>query len=519
MRLDRVWIDGWRNLRDVSVDFDEARLTTVLIGQNGTGKSNFLEAITYVFRNADLGGEPPPFSFELVYRIDNHAVVLAGRNGEWSFTVDDALISRSEFQKRKDKLFPDLVFGYYSGGNNRLEALFDTHQRRYYAKLIREDGLSETRTSIEDRRLFYCRPIHGVLALLSFFAFPNKEICALLEELMGIRQFHSGLIVFREPWFAKSRRGKSAAANFWGAKGRPGSCAQLLQSAAFFPFAQTVRQVDDYREKGSEEEQYYVYLRNSDKLGEIARHYKDDLELFEALESVDISDLIRWVQVWITRRDDTTGEISFGDLSDGERQLLMVLGLIRLSRGKRALFLLDEPDTHLNPEWQHRYLDLIRTWAEADVDRCQFLIATHHPLTIAALEKEEVRVMYQSEDGQVRAKAPFIDPKGLGFSGVLTDVFGMASTLDRPTQDLIDERNALARLEKLSKAQSKKLEEINARLRRIGLLYEEKDNLYSLFLRKLDEAEFAADGPLTPDQLENREEAAREIIAELSKKQ
>ena len=40
MRLDRVWIDGFRNLKDVSVDFDETRLTTVVIGQNGAGKSN-----------------------------------------------------------------------------------------------------------------------------------------------------------------------------------------------------------------------------------------------------------------------------------------------------------------------------------------------------------------------------------------------------------------------------------------------------------------------------------------------
>jgi predicted ATPase len=519
MRLERVWVDGWHNLRDVKVDFDETRLTTVLIGQNGTGKSNLLEAITYVFRNADLNVEPPPFSFEVAYRIDNSAVTIAGKSGQWTFTADGKPISRTEFQRRKVELFPDLIFGYYSGDNNRLESLFDAHQRRYYGKIIKEEAKSEVRTSIEDRRLFYCRPIHGVLALLSFFAFPDSKICDLLESLMGVRGFHSAFVAFREPWFAKSRNSKSSPPEFWGAAGRPGQCAGFLRDVAFFPFSRKVREIDDYREKGSDEEQYYVYLRNEDALCKFASHFKDDLELFEALESVDISDLIRWVQVWVTRRDDASGDISFGDLSDGERQLLMVLGLIRLSRGKRALFLLDEPDTHLNPEWQHKYLELIRTWAEADAAKCQFLIATHHPLTIAALEKEEVRVMYEDANGQVRAKAPFIDPKGLGVSGVLTDVFGMASTLDKPTQELIDERNVLARLEKLSRVQSKKLEEINARLHQIGLLYEERDQLYGLFLRKLDEVELSDAGPLTPDQLANREEATKEIISELLKSQ
>ena len=37
----------------------------------------------------------------------------------------------------------------------------------------------------------------------------------------------------------------------------------------------------------------------------------------------------------------------------------MVLGLTRISRGKRVLFLLDEPDTDLNPAWQLDYLKLI----------------------------------------------------------------------------------------------------------------------------------------------------------------
>lgn len=52
-------------------------------------------------------------------------------------------------------------------------------------------------------------------------------------------------------------------------------------------------------------------------------------------------------------------ELRLSELSDSERQLLMVLGLTRISRGKRVLFLLDEPDTDLNPAWQLDYLKLI----------------------------------------------------------------------------------------------------------------------------------------------------------------
>src|SRR5260370_95751 len=65
-----------------------------------------------------------------------------------------------------------------------------------------------------------------------------------------------------------------------------------------------------------------------------------------------------------------------------------------VSRGKRALFLLDEPDTHLNPLWQHSYLNLIQDWTgiAGDADNCQILVTSHNPLTIAALGRDEVRV-------------------------------------------------------------------------------------------------------------------------------
>ena len=80
---------------------------------------------------------------------------------------------------------------------------------------------------------------------------------------------------------------------------------------------------------------------------------------------------------------------------------------------KPALFLLDEPDTHLNPVWQHSYLDLIRDWTgvASDASNCQIVLTSHNPLTIAALTKEEVRVMFTDAAGKVTVNAPYTDPK------------------------------------------------------------------------------------------------------------
>ena len=278
--------------------------------------------------------------------------------------------------------------------------------------------------------------------------------------------------------------------------------------------------IDDYRDKHQSEEQYATFLPSIDELKKFAAGFKDAREMFYALEAMDISDLIREVPLWVTRKNDDSGDVGFSDLSDGERQLLMVLGLIRISRGKRALFLLDEPDTHLNPHWQHSYLKLIQDWTgiAADIDKCHIILTSHNPLTISALTREEVRVLHTDSSGQVYAVEPFVDPKGLGVSGVLTDIFGMPSSLDHPTQELIDKRNNLARLTKLSDNQAQLLENINGQLRKLGFMYEERDELYREFLQKLDSVELADDPPLSPVELKQRDETTKELIQELLKK-
>ncbi|HMY99050.1 MAG TPA: AAA family ATPase, partial [Burkholderiaceae bacterium] len=300
-----------------------------------------------------------------------------------------------------------------------------------------------------------------------------------------------------------------------------GRSAHLLRSIAFHPFGLTGNAIDDYREKRQDEVQFAAFLRDKLAVGHLRKAFSDDADLFYALEALDVSDLIRDLNVWVTRKNNETGDIEYSDLSDGERQLLMVMGLLRIARGKRVLCLLDEPDTHLNPYWQLRYLRLIEKWTgtAADADNSHIVLTSHNPLTIAGLLKNEVRILHTDpSSNQVLASQPFVDPKGLGIAGVLTDIFGMPSTLDEPTQNLIDERNKLVRLEKQSPAQIQQLEIINSELQKLGFMYEERDELYREFLRKLDDVELADSEPLSPEQVAQRDETTRELVEKLLRK-
>lgn len=519
MRLDKVYIDGFKNLKQLEVDFDESVLTTVIIGQNGAGKSNLIEAITEVFRAVDLRRGEPKFRFRVDYRIDGIKVALSNLKGGLLIEVNGELVKRAEFERRKTEWFPDLVFGYYSGSSRRLESLFDGHQRRYYDAIKTNDDSAACAQALQERRLFYCRPIHGVLALLAYFAFPEKAVSKELAEKLKVTGFHSALAHFREPWFAKGGKEKKAeeATNFWGAAGPAGRTARGLQAFAFHPFALSGNSIDDYRDKQQPEAQYAVFLRSLSALKSFAGGFKDDSELFYALEAMDISDLVRDVQVWVTREQDTSGDIGFADLSDGERQLLMAMGLIRVSRGKRALFLLDEPDTHLNPHWQHSYLKLIEEWTgiASDANNCHIILTSHNPLTISALKRNEVRVMSTDDEGRVTAAPPYTDPKGMGFTATLTEIFGLPSSLDIDTQRLVDERNVLAYNAAKSDEQEKELIAVNDQLARLGFLFEDREPLYQDFLRAWHDVRYADKPVLTPALIAARHQAMKDLIKKL----
>ena len=54
MRLLSLTLNNFKNLNNVSIDFNdgsplEAAITTVILGHNGTGKSNLLEALNSYF--------------------------------------------------------------------------------------------------------------------------------------------------------------------------------------------------------------------------------------------------------------------------------------------------------------------------------------------------------------------------------------------------------------------------------------------------------------------------------------
>ncbi len=491
MKLDKLWIGNFKNLQDVSINFDPEHLISVLIGWNGTGKSNLIEALVIIFRDLDLG-QDPRFPYKLEYRCRNRLINIDAdperiKKNRVKITISEKTKSESElssdlskksitfanFWKDSERIYlPSNVFGYYSGPSNRLEEHFEKHQRNF-SKALR-DGEDKPL-----RPLFYARQIHSNFVLLAFFIAQDEKVKTFLKEELFIEGLESVLFVMRKP-FWKSSEGDP---RFWNARGVVKEFLSQLYNEALAPHRVKRRVM---RSDGSGRTQamefLYLFIKDIKTLEVLAEGY-DQSDIFKLLESTYISDVIEEVRIRVRIRN-LDGSLTFRELSEGEQQLLTVFGLLRFTAEKESLFLLDEPDTHLNPVWGMKYFDLLDRVIGSQKES-HIIIATHDPILIASLVKEQVQIMKRnSETLRINVDIPSYDPVGMGYTGILTsDMFGLRSDLDQLTLSRLDRKVELAGKAKLKRDEVKELEEINLALEKTGFLEAYSDPYFSLFAK------------------------------------
>lgn len=524
MRLDRFWIGEYKNLKNVTVDFDEDHWVTVVIGWNGTGKSNVLEALATLFLDLVIQEKEPSFSYKLRYRIHNFQVHIdadparekekyiihvadrtdgisshtrrePGEGSEW--TVDGKKILLTQFLRKEDQYLPRYVFGYYSGTSDRMQEVFRKYLARYDKELRggKDPGL---------RRLFYALPVHSQFVLLAFILQKDAAVTELLNTHLGIdqaRSLDSVLFVLRQPRWDRTRDQEI----FWGAKGVVRDFLDRLLAVSLAPIRisrQEAVSLWNKKRLGFR----YLYVKDLEALRRLVGN-ETSREFFRDIESAFVSELIDEVRIRVKLRNND-GSVTFRELSEGEQQLLTVLGLLKFTSEEESLFLLDEPDTHLNPSWCVKYLNFLQRFVGSDQkerETSHVILTTHNPLAIAELIKGQVQILQRnSANLSISVEPPLADPRGMGFAGILTsDMFGLESALDDHTVNLIKERNALLYKElknEITQMENSKLKEIYQQLGEMRFNDVFDDPIFSEYAMMLEEEKKKSGTAFLPQQ-------------------
>ncbi|AOB25509.1 restriction system-associated AAA family ATPase [Bordetella bronchiseptica] len=128
------------------------------------------------------------------------------------------------------------------------------------------------------------------------------------------------------------------------------------------------------------------------------------------------------------------------ELSDGEHQLLHSLGLCLLFRETNSLFLLDEPETHFNPDWRANFISRLRQCLSDQGEFAQeMLITTHTPFLISDSKPDKVLVFAKDKaSGKVSISHPPYNTLGASINKITMNTFGKRETVGGHAKALLD---------------------------------------------------------------------------------
>jgi predicted ATPase len=128
--------------------------------------------------------------------------------------------------------------------------------------------------------------------------------------------------------------------------------------------------------------------------------------------------------------------IEFDDLSDGEAQLIQILSMAAIYKDSRALFLLDEPETHLNPSWRTYFHSFVEDAIGINNEKVQLFISTHSPFMISSLKRNNVYQFRRDDNGLIEMNMAQKETYGASFDVLIKDLFNLRSLI---SQSVIDE--------------------------------------------------------------------------------
>lgn len=429
MKIKSLKISKYKNVENIALEF-KSDLITLMVGKNGLGKSNLIEVLALIFRDLDLlnnidefeswAYHDDHFEYDIQYECYSDEVFIELKKDKFkisirpkgsSIKVPFTEIDFKDFiNGRKEKFLPKYIIGYYSGENKRIRDIIKQHEQLLFDELKKT---SSTNSAISDsglRRLFFTENHHSQLLLLTLIVFkdhPNfkLKIDNLFANYLGIIGIKNFEIKFNNPdWNFRKIGGKNKGVDylvdnffekvenpFWNVKGKINTLLNNLYNHQIDLGSEPIGYDNKEKEDPRRFVEEFLWFNkiNFERLSkEITDFYKHPIDFFDALEATSVIEILNDIDFKV-EKEGIPFPIKFNQLSEGEQQLLTVLGLILVTGIDDCLFLLDEPDTHLNPEWQRNYVELLKEFNLND-ENSHIFVSTHSPLLVQAFEDEDV---------------------------------------------------------------------------------------------------------------------------------
>lgn len=351
MKLKYLWVEKYKNLKNIEINFSENY--SAFIGTNGSGKSNLIEVLAYVF--SSLYENPTPkldFNCKLHYEIDGKNIKFIKASGYTNMTLDECDISFDEYKREPLKYLPHEVVSLYSGDEKRLYNYSFLKWEEKYNKANRGQE------SAEVLRMLYVSSKHwNIFGFLLNVYNSSKEDEMLLKNMgcFGIKEIEIDFNIEN----LKSNNNVLVK-----------SIIEVINPAS----------------------QASIKLNKKEDIQALI----DKLNAFGALELYTNLNLCFNPEYIIIKNFNITFDADYNieKMSEGNKKLILLNGIYKFLAGKNSLVLLDEPDTYLH---ESRKGDVIDVAQKYDVGYT--LLTTHSSVLISKLNVDNVMMAIQTPQG------------------------------------------------------------------------------------------------------------------------
>jgi len=353
MKLKRLWIDGFKNLNDFELDFSNSNGITVLIGNNGSGKSNILEAISAIFSDLyniqNSRRKKIDFSYKIEYIFNESLitidVVQKNKSIDYNFGryIDDNLNRLNDSQI--EQYLPSNILMIYSGDDVRILKQYYEPFTRKFQKSIREAQSIPTLPKMLYINSFFWTI--SLLALLKSDLDDNREFC---KKILNNNSLENIEILF-------------------------GFNQKLIQAQTIF-----------LNQLSNDEDEKTFTLEEFKSL----EYLPAEKDLFVQLTSmVGHKNKIKKLQI-VNDGIDTIY------LSEGEKKQILIRASLEILADENTLVLMDEPDVNIHVANKVQ----IKTMLEEYPNR-ENILTTHSPTLTHSFDEKHINMII---DGKIEDK-------------------------------------------------------------------------------------------------------------------
>ena len=472
-------VDIWFG-RDRDGRINEPIAPLCLIGPNGSGKSQFLQLLAEVFQAAWNAHNPaverdsanPDAEFELTY------LIRPSKNQELREVALSRLKEgrrlgpiRMRFKGQQEEVpassaafgdhLPSLIVGYTSGENETLSLPFLV-SRAGYADDVTRAALKGGQEPLDNKLMLvdYGTNLEVLFASLMLGQAESRK--AVLDHAR-LNDIASCRVLVR---LAHGSRNKIAAKN---AKGSNRKGIQL--TAELEAILENLKRCSTCWSEDTATETYKLDFWVNDATRQaFSFFWPNALELYRSLHKLALlNDLaipkaardrvkravrdrrfaarlpepqveemvFGFEEVRFWPKSGQSEPVDYVSLSDGEHQQALVLGLFGMISGHNAVFLLDEPESHFNPQWRvqfvKRLMDLSSHRGDQDI-----LLTSHAPFVASDMPKSQV-LIFRRQDDTITVKPPEIETYGASFDRILEHCFNISPPISQMARDDIND--------------------------------------------------------------------------------